>query len=423
MASDPVIRVEDVHKRYRLGVIGSSLVTEEASALWARMRGRPDPRYPIPAEADAQRRGQWFWALQGVSFEVHRGGILGIVGRNGAGKSTILKLLSRISLPTKGRILRNGRLSSLLEVGTGFHPELTGMENIFLNGAILGMRRAEIAARLDEIIAFSGIEHHIHTPIKRYSSGMKVRLGFAVAAHLDPDILIVDEVLAVGDAEFQRKCLGSMRNVAGSGRTILLVSHNVNAVHGLCDRALWMDRGLVHMEGGTHEVVRAYLEKYAALATERTWDPAQAPGSETFRLLAARAVSECPQGSYRTDMPIRLEFEFLHQDDTDGAIGIQLRVSTHNDVLAFVSVMSRDAEGGDEEDTLWVRGRNKVACIIPAHLLNEGGYRFALAAVRRGRSLWQEADVLALEVHRPTAAADAYERVPGVVHPVLRWER
>ena len=419
MANDRVIQVEEVHKRYRLGVIGSSLITEELSAAYARLRGRPDPRFPVTADADAQRRGSHFWALRGVSFAVERGEILGIVGRNGAGKSTILKILSRITVPTRGRVAFTGRLSSLLEVGTGFHPELTGMENIYLNGAIMGMRKAEIDARLEEIIAFSGIEHHIHTPIKRYSSGMKVRLGFAVAAHLDPDILIVDEVLAVGDAEFQRKCLGSMRRVADSGRTILLVSHNVNAVHNLCGRAIWLDHGQLRMEGGTHAVVRSYLEKYAALTSERSWTEAGAPGADALRLLAARAVSECPEGTYRTDRPIRLEFELLHPGgDTEG-LGLQLRVSTHNDVLAFVS----DMPAADDTGTLWAQGRNKVTCTIPAPLLNEGGYRFALAFTRRGHTLWHEADVLALEVHRPAGEEEVYARTPGVLHPQLYWQR
>jgi lipopolysaccharide transport system ATP-binding protein len=415
---DIVIRVEDVHKRYRLGVIGRSLITEEFSAAWARMRGKPDPRHPVGLDPESQKRGQHFWALQGVSFDVAQGDILGVVGRNGAGKSTILKLLSRISLPTKGRISRNGRLSSLLEVGTGFHPELTGMENIFLNGAILGMRKAEISARLEEIIAFSGIEHHINTPIKRYSSGMKVRLGFAVAAHLDPDILIVDEVLAVGDAEFQRKCLGSMRRVADSGRTILLVSHNVNAVHNLCNRAVWLDKGMMRMEGGTHEVIQAYLEKYSVQTREQQWEYEHAPGCDEVRLLSAKATTECAQGSFVTDKAIRLEFEVLNELITDDDLTVNLRVSTHNDAVVFVSSMERSIG-----KRVWEPGRNKVAVTIPPHLLNEGGYRFTLSFRRADRMLFQAQDVVTLEVQRPVAESEVYKRWPGVVHPLLQWVR
>ncbi|MCW5898887.1 MAG: ABC transporter ATP-binding protein [Flavobacteriales bacterium] len=418
MARDTVIRVEDVHKRYRLGIIGSSLLTDEVSAVWARMRRRPDPRLLVEKAHIGQRRGQYFWALQGVSFEVKRGDILGIVGRNGAGKSTILKLLSRISLPTRGRISLKGKLSSLLEVGTGFHPELTGRENIFLNGAILGMRKAEIVRKLDEIIAFSGIEHHLDTPIKRYSSGMKVRLGFSVAAHLDPDILIVDEVLAVGDAEFQRKCLGSMRKVADSGRTILLVSHNVNAVHNLCNSAIWLDQGELRMSGGTHEVVRSYLEKYAVETHAQEWEAEHAPGTDELRLLSVKATSLAPDGELLTSHALRIEFELLNLGIIDDDLDITLRVSTHNEVLAFISSMARELDS-----VVWEPGRSKVTCIIPPHLLNEGGYRFTAHFRRNGRRIFQVNDAIVLEMRHEGEEDMPYVRRPGVVHPKLRWER
>ncbi len=418
MDQETVIRVEDVHKRYRLGIIGSSLLTDEVSALWARMRRRPDPRLLVEKAHVQQRRGQYFWALQGVSFEVRGGDILGIVGRNGAGKSTILKLLSRISLPTKGRIQLKGKLSSLLEVGTGFHPELTGRENIYLNGAILGMRKTEIETKLDEIIAFSGIEHHLDTPIKRYSSGMKVRLGFAVAAHLDPDILIVDEVLAVGDAEFQRKCLGSMRKVADSGRTILLVSHNVNAVHNLCNSAIWLDQGELRMSGGTHEVVRSYLEKYAVETHAQEWEAEHAPGTEELRLLGVKATCEAPGGELLTSHPLRIEFELLNLGITDDDLNINLRVSTHNEVVAFVSNMEREVGR-----MVWEPGRCKVSCTIPAYLLNEGGYRFTAIFRRNNQRLFQVNDAVILEMRQENEEDLPYVRRPGVVHPKLRWER
>ncbi len=247
-----VIRVENLGKRYRLGTIGRTALHEDVSRWWARMRGQPDPTLRIDQAARTGAAGlrdddEHVWALRDVSFELKQGEVLGIIGRNGAGKSTLLKILSRVTAPTLGCVKIKGRIASLLEVGTGFHPELTGRENIYLNGAILGMRRNEIRAKLDEIIDFSGCEKFIDTPVKRYSSGMHVRLAFAVAAHLEPEILIVDEVLAVGDASFQAKCLGKMSEVASAGRTILFVSHNLAAVQNLCQTAIWLDGGAVAM--------------------------------------------------------------------------------------------------------------------------------------------------------------------------------
>jgi lipopolysaccharide transport system ATP-binding protein len=256
--SDTVISVENVSKAYRLGQIGGGTLKEDVSRWWAKLRGKPDPTLKIGQEHHARLMGQEFWALQDVSFEVKEGEVLGIIGRNGAGKSTLLKILSQVTTPTSGEIKVRGRIASLLEVGTGFHPELTGRENIFLNGAILGMTKAEIRKKFDEIVAFSGVEEFIDTPVKRYSSGMYVRLAFAVAAHLEPEILIVDEVLAVGDAEFQKKCIGKMKAVAGHGRTILFVSHNMAAVSNLCTKAILMERGCITSQGHVSEVLKIY---------------------------------------------------------------------------------------------------------------------------------------------------------------------
>jgi lipopolysaccharide transport system ATP-binding protein len=246
--SDPAIRVDALGKRFQIGAGQPHRSLREALAGALRAPGRR-----------AARSDDWIWALRDVSFQVPRGQVLGVVGRNGAGKSTLLKILSRITSPTEGRIELRGRVGSLLEVGTGFHPELTGRENITLNGAILGMRRAEIRARFDEIVAFSGVEKFLDTPVKRYSTGMRVRLAFAVAAHLEPEILLVDEVLAVGDAAFQRRCLGKMGEVAQSGRTVLFVSHNMAAVRHLCERAVLLEGGRVELDAGVEEVVRSYL--------------------------------------------------------------------------------------------------------------------------------------------------------------------
>ena len=255
---DPIISVEGISKRYRLRHQSAGYTTLRDSLTdWAKgiFGGRR-------ADAAAPGADEEFWALKDVSFEINRGDVVGIIGRNGAGKSTLLKVLSRITEPTSGRIRLRGRVASLLEVGTGFHPELSGRENIFLNGAILGMTKAEIKAKFDEIVAFSEVEKFLDTPVKHYSSGMYVRLAFAVAAHLDPEILIVDEVLAVGDAQFQKKCLGKMKDVAGAGRTVLFVSHNMAAVQGLCSRAVMLTAGRLTAEGAPDAVIHEYMKGY-----------------------------------------------------------------------------------------------------------------------------------------------------------------
>lgn len=278
--SDIAISIENISKTYRLGVIGNGTLREDLQSWWARVRGRPDPNSVLGTH-HAAIEGQTLWALQNVSLDVKQGEVLGIIGRNGAGKSTLLKILSRVTAPTSGKIKVKGRVASLLEVGTGFHPELTGRENIFLNGAILGMTKAEIRQKLDEIIAFSEIEQFIDTPVKRYSSGMYVRLAFSVAAHLEPEILVVDEVLAVGDAAFQKKCLGKMGDVAREGRTVLFVSHNMGAVRNLCQNGVVLKNGEVVFSGETHSAVDFYMQGDADKASGRIviTDRDRAPGA------------------------------------------------------------------------------------------------------------------------------------------------
>lgn len=273
VSPDVVISVEGLWKQYRYGTISHATLRKDIQSWWARMRGKEDPNLPIGMEQSAKSKASdsmpsvpatmlsgddRFWALQDVNFEVKRGEVLGIIGRNGAGKSTLLKILSKVTTPTKGQIKIKGRVASLLEVGTGFHPELTGGENIYLNGAILGMTKDEIRRKFDEIVAFAEIEKFIDTPVKRYSSGMYVRLAFAVAAHLEPEILIIDEVLAVGDVAFQRKCLGKMGDVAKEGRTVLFVSHNMTAVQGLCNTAMLLDQGKRKLIDRTLKVIEEY---------------------------------------------------------------------------------------------------------------------------------------------------------------------
>src|SRR5438067_11834 len=244
-----VIKVEDLSKQYRLGEIGTGSIAHDLNRWWHKVRGKQDPYLRIGEENDRTKKSEsdYVWAIKDINFEIRQGEAVGVIGRNGAGKSTLLKLLSRTTSPTTGKIKIKGRIASLLEVGTGFHPDLTGRDNIFLNGAILGMTRKEIQNKFDEIVDFAGVESYIDTPVKRYSSGMYVRLAFAVAAHLEPDILIVDEVLAVGDAEFQKKCLGKMKDVSEHGRTILFVSHNMSAIAALCSRGILFRDGKVAM--------------------------------------------------------------------------------------------------------------------------------------------------------------------------------
>ena len=258
-----ILKAENISKQYRLGLVGTGTLSHDLNRWWHKVRGKEDPYLKIGETNDRSLRGEsdYVWALQDINFEVQKGEVLGIIGKNGAGKSTLLKILSRVTIPTTGEIKTKGRIASLLEVGTGFHPELTGRENIYLNGAILGMTKKEIKVKEDEIIAFSGCERYVDTPVKRYSSGMRVRLAFAVAAFLEPDILVIDEVLAVGDAEFQKKAIGKMQDISkADGRTVLFVSHNMAAVRNLCTRAIVLKNGTAAFEGNTDAAVDFYLK-------------------------------------------------------------------------------------------------------------------------------------------------------------------
>jgi lipopolysaccharide transport system ATP-binding protein len=260
--SNTIIQVENVGKQYRLGQVGTGTISHDINRWWHKVRGKEDPYLKVGEVNDRTIKGSdLIWALKDINFEVKRGEVLGIIGKNGAGKSTLLKILSRVTGPSVGNIKVKGRIAALLEVGTGFHPELSGRENIFLNGAILGMSKQEIKRKFDEIVDFSGVERYIDTPVKRYSSGMYVRLAFAVAAHLEPEILIVDEVLAVGDADFQKKCLGKMKDVSGQGRTVLFVSHNMEAISKLCNTGVYLKHGQVSEIGSIDDVVSNYLKE------------------------------------------------------------------------------------------------------------------------------------------------------------------
>lgn len=414
----PVIQIQGVGKRYRLGTINRQQLADDLKAWVAKLRGKADPTVPIGTEVDPQRIGEDFWALRHVSFEVNEGEVLGIIGHNGAGKSTLLKLLSRITLPTEGTISMRGKVSSLLEVGTGFHPELTGRENVYLNGAILGMRRQEVDAKIGEIIAFSGIKHHIDTPVKRYSSGMRVRLGFAVAAHLDPEILIIDEVLSVGDAEFQRKSMGKMKESAQSGRTVLFVSHNMTAVRSLCTRVVWMDHGRVRMQGPTEEVLNAYLSKHSADRTEVTWDdPATAPGNNLARLRHVRVSSASGDGLFHWENPINVEvaLENLRADGHDLSLNIQ--VITGDNLVVFAHNSMEGCPGLVIE-----RGLHRFRIQLPARTFNAGMFQLTTRVAYRSRGIFRAENVVGFEMQDPPRAGAWHGKRQGFFRLQLPWE-
>jgi len=364
---DVAVRVDGLSKRFRLG---EGVLRGNLGETLSRAFARPLRRSTANAE---RRRGEYFWALSDATFEVRQGEVLGIVGANGAGKSTLLKILARITRPTAGTARVRGRVGALLEVGTGFHPELSGRDNVFLNGVVLGMKRHEISRKFDDIVEFAGVERFLDTPVKRYSSGMAVRLGFAVAAHLEPEVLIVDEVLAVGDAEFQRKCLGKMDDVARAGRTIIFVSHNMNAVQRLCPRSLEIKHGQITADGPTREVVQGYLAQSASgNAAERLLEVAHLPRSDTgqIRVLAVMCVAQADELALQPYPDGPLEISLLLESDAPrsiGSVSVVLR-----DQLGTTLVNADSIQLG--ESVRVVQGRTLVRVRIRALHLTPGMY-------------------------------------------------
>ena len=358
-----------------------------------------------------------FWALRDVSFSINQGDRVGIIGHNGAGKSTLLKILSKITEPTHGKVSIKGRVASLLEVGTGFHPELTGRENIFLNGAILGMKRQEIKQAFDEIIDFAGVEKFLDTPVKRYSSGMYVRLGFAIAAYLNPEILIVDEVLAVGDAEFQKKCLGKMRDVSESGRTLLFVSHNLTAVQALCNRAFYFEQGQLKMQGDTNYIITNYLSQMATTNLDRGWEtPEEAPGTDEIRLRSVRLEPEYQEDLRHIDVrtPLRVQVEFWNMAE-QADLNLSLHLNAYTGECIF--------NVGTQSQT-FSKGLVSATLDIPGNFLNDGSYIISLMVVKdTSTSLYQMADALTFEVedHRESNLT-WYGKWPGYVRPQLSFQ-
>jgi len=410
------IRVDDLGKRYRIGGLPSGYRTlRDALASSLRLLSRRDP----PPSKDT------IWALRHINFNVERGQVLGIIGRNGAGKSTLLKLLSRVTDPTEGKAEIYGRVGSLLEVGTGFHPELTGRENIYLNGAILGMKRTEIKSKFDEIVDFAEVRKFIETPVKRYSSGMYLRLAFAVAAHLEPEILVVDEVLAVGDAEFQRKCLGKMSDVAHEGRTVLFVSHNMSAILRLTEETIVLDKGQIVMRGPTSEAVDFYMTSEMARSGERRWEPGDDyQTNNLFHPLAIRVLDSQGRVADRviSSEDFSVEFEYELQEEITGLrVGMYLATSRGEQVFT-----SFDTDNPETYERLMERrkGHYISRCRIPRDLLNGGIFILGVnASSFRIRSYFTDEHALTFTVD-PTGAPGSQWAEPrrGPVRPALNWE-
>jgi len=423
--TDLAIRVENLGKQYKIGAtperyrtLRDSLV-QGASAAGQKARAalKGAPRSGKPDDGT-------IWALRDVSFELRKGQVLGVIGRNGAGKSTLLKILSRVTEPTEGFVEIHGRVGSLLEVGTGFHPELTGRENIYLNGAILGMKRAEIERKFDEIVAFSEVEKFIDTPVKRYSSGMYLRLAFAVAAHLEPEILVVDEVLAVGDAEFQRKCLGKMSDVAHQGRTVLFVSHNMSAILRLTEESILLEKGRIALRAPSPAAVDYYLSSGFAQAGERVWSADEIPAeSAPFRPLAlrVRALNGRVVDTVRSTEPFVLEVEYcLDAPITGLRIGLYM-MTTHGEFV-FTSF---DTDEPEQYEHLRSRATGNYAsrCVIPADFLNEGRYVVGVnASTFQVRRYFQDEQALTFNVDASGAPGMQWaEPRLGPVRPRLEW--
>lgn len=411
--SNLVLKAENISKYYRLGVIGSGAFKEDLQSFWKNaFAGKDKPADAIIKESKPNE----LWALKNIDFEIMQGDVVGFVGKNGAGKSTLLKVLSRITLPTTGTIKGRGRIASLLEVGTGFHAELTGRENIFLNGQILGMHKNEIISKFDEIVAFSGIERFLDTPVKRYSSGMYVRLAFAIAAHLDPEILIVDEVLAVGDAEFQKKCLGKMKQVSTEeGKTVLFVSHNTQALKNFCTKAIYLEKGKLIDIGNTQDVITNYLKREQTLYLNRTYsDPDTAPGNENIRVKRVEMQPQYLTGSNIIDIrtPLVIEFEFWYLPTEEMDLGVSLALNT---------IMGECIFDVDSIARQYKKGIISGQCSIPGDFLNNGSYSINLFFVRNASSvLFEFEECLSFDVEDFRENTAWYGDWPGAVRPKFK---
>lgn len=408
-----VISAENISKKYIIDhkkKSAGSVGYRDVLVHYAKFMANAKYRRELATQVDEKEE---FWAVNDISFAIEQGDRVGIVGSNGAGKSTLLKILSRITEPTTGKIEIAGRVASLLEVGTGFHPELTGRENIFLNGAILGMRREEIRRQFDAIVDFAGIEKFLDTPVKRYSSGMYVRLGFAIAAHLEPEIMIIDEVLAVGDAEFQKKCLGKMKDVSSTGRTILFVSHNLTAVQGLCNKAMFLQKGRLIEMGETGHVISTYMSKITKTNLEQTWpNPNKAPGNDMVRVKSIQIIPQYLDNQAHIDVrtPIKIRFEFWNFLD-NAALNLSLHLnSLTGEVIFNVGTPSQKFD----------KGIIVGECEVPGNFLNDGSLSVSMMIVKDTSTVlfnMDEAIIFDIEDYRE--GTGWYGKWPGAVRPTL----
>jgi len=411
------IKVEQLSKIYQLGEIGTGSISRDLERFWAKVRGKEDPFLKIGEVNDRAVKGnsEMVWSLKDLSFDIEKGDVVGIIGRNGAGKSTLLKILSRVTAPTLGAVKMNGRIASLLEVGTGFHPDLTGRENVYLNGAILGMRKAEIKRKFDEIVDFSGVERYIDTPVKRYSSGMYVRLAFAVAAHLESEILIIDEVLAVGDAEFQKKCLGKIGSVSkGEGRTVLFVSHNMAAIKSLCKSGIVLSNGQLLFNGRALEAVSFYQSNNnARLQFEHKGAQEDAPGNENIRLLKFQ-IKPLHTATITISSGVSFELTFYNaKPNINLDATFELRNGDEIPVFHHGALIS--TQNDSKTGIYSVRG------ILPAHLLNAGLYSFKLIFGENQRyMLFSIENFIQFEVENEATGSNSFLR-PGVISPNIEY--
>ncbi len=393
--SETVIKVENISKLYRLGQVGRKTLHDDINRWLYKITGKEDPYLKIGQENDRAKKGdsEYVWALRDINFEMQRGEVLGIIGRNGAGKSTLLKILSRVTAPTSGNVKIKGRIASLLEVGTGFHPDLSGRDNIFLNGAILGMTKKEIRNKFDAIVDFAGVERYIDTPVKRYSSGMYVRLAFAVAAHLEPDILIVDEVLAVGDAEFQKKCLGKMKDASvQDGRTVLFVSHNMTAVKSLCSRAIMLDNGFLRINANVDGAVSSYLKAGSEIANHKIF-------AKELSLvdIEIHELKIYPAGKQITDAIIEgEEIEFLTRLTVHNNASEKYHITyqMYNETGDVIFSFSHVRDGINLKN-----GTNELTCRFPGKFFNTGSFYITMLIVRNDTEvILREKDIISFTI-------------------------
>lgn len=419
------IHIENVGKLYRLGEVGTGTLSHDLNRWFARIRGKEDPFAKVGEVNDRTTKGSsdYVWALQDVNLHIEKGSAVGIIGKNGAGKSTLLKLLSKVTAPTTGHIKVNGRIASLLEVGTGFHPELTGRENIYLNGAILGMTKKEIRRKFDEIVAFAGVDRYIDTPVKRYSSGMYVRLAFAVAAHLESEILIVDEVLAVGDAEFQRKCLGKMGDVTQKeGRTVLFVSHNMAAIKNLCTSAALMKNGTLIAQGYTGDIIDQYLSDGNEAERFIEWKEAERPGTDELEVKSIKVLDSKGRidSLLTTGDELTFEIEYnIKKEIKDLRVAVNIFTSDGIEIISSSDFLVQP------DSRLRKPGPYKSVCKIPARLLNLGSHTATIDFdVPRMRAIVMTLPVsfTISELSFNQLGITTTNRPAGVVHPFLDWQ-